>query len=269
MTPKKAFLTTFIVTLSVMMTVYGLFYLSFTGRSRAAGTPQQGVPVMHPSAEDSKTVFIEAGNDAKFYFLLKFNRIQNKISILSISPSYVCTSTGRSLKEAKNRAGVMQCILDLQQEFGININYYISCSWKQLGSIIDNLTEFGIEELGEKLPVPIKNLLMKNAEKLDTRSLINILERAETFLDNDTGIAFLNETAYILLFYNGDDIYSLTEKNFRNIYSNLTTNINTEDLNRFSRIFRFLSPATTTYYRNVITAQDTQAAEKINRAILQ
>ena len=269
MTPKKAFFTTFAVTLSVMLAAYGLLYLSLSHSTSPAGTPQQGVPVVRPSVNDSRTIFMEAGDHQKFYFLFKFNRIQSKISVVSISPDYVYPSVGRSLQQSAARAGIMQCVLDTKQEFGINIDYYISCSWRQAGQIIKNLTDFGLDELGEKLPVTIRNYLLKNADKLDTRSLINVLEKTENFLNNDLGLAFLNETAYLLLFHNGQELYSLTSQQFTNAYSSLSTNINAENLKGFERILIFLDPAVTTYCRNVITSQDADAHSKITQAILE
>lgn len=269
MTSRKAFFITFFISLSIMMGAYGLLYLSLTYNTSPAGTPQQGVPIARPSVNDSKTILMEAGDEQKFYFLLKFNRIQSKISILSISPDYVYQSTGRSLEQSAARAGIMQCVLDTKQEFGINIDYYLSLSWDQAGRITKNFTDFGLRELGENLPATVKNYLLKNAEKLDTRSLVNMLKKAETFLDNDLGLAFLNETAYLLLFHNGRELYSLTSQQFRNSYSSLSTNINTENLKGFERILTFLDPTVTTYYRNVITAHDTDAHSKVSRAILE
>ena len=269
MTPRKAFFTAFFISLSIVLSAYSLLYFAIENQTDTASTPKQGVAISTPLPDDTRTILLEAGNKTKFYFLIKFNRIQSKISIVSISPSYVYPSCGRSLSQSRQRAGIMQCVLDTKEEFGINIDYYISCSWQQAGRIIPGFRDFGTGRLGRNLPPVVKKFLLENAEKIDIRTLINALDKAEYFLRTDTGLAFLNETAYILLSENGENLYENTSGNFRKIYSTIETNINTEDLQKLERILKFLSPAYTTYCRNIITAQDPSAHRKISRAILE
>jgi len=231
-------------------------------------TAQKGIPVKQPMADDTKTIFLHTGSDRRpFFFLFKFNAIQSKVSIVSISPDYRYSHTQRTLKQSMEKAGVMQCVLDTKEEFGINIDYYISCGWKHLGEIIQDFDEFGIDELGDRLPVPLKNFLLKEAEKLDTDSLINAIVRREGFLNNDVGLAFLNECAYILVKYNGENLPRYAGRRMKSAYTDIDTNINTEVLKKLERIVTFIDPKISEYVCEVITAADSNAHRKITRAI--
>ena len=155
--------------------------------------------------------------------------------------------------------------MDTEEEFGIEIDNYLCCDWDEMRTILQDFKDFGIDTLGENLPQSIRGLLLKNAEKLDADSLINAVEKREKFLDNQLGLAFLNECAYMLMYANGENLYSYAGNRLKECYSLLDTNINTETLKDFQRILRFLDPETTEYIREVVTADDNRATEKIKR----
>ena len=269
MTGKKAFLITFVTTLSFMLAVFGLLYLMLDKDIIETDTNQPGVAVA-PGVYDTKNLFVCAGSDeCRFFFVLRLNAPQSKISVVSVSPSYVYPSTGRSLSQSMEKAGVLQCIMDTEEEFGIEIDNYLCCDWDEMRTILQDFKDFSIDTLGENLPQSIRGLLLKNAEKLDADSLINAVEKREKFLDNQLGLAFLNECAYMLMYANGENLYSYAGNRLKECYSLLDTNINTETLKDFQRILRFLDPETTEYIREVVTADDNRATEKINRAFLE
>ncbi|MBQ8604516.1 MAG: hypothetical protein IJ410_06715 [Oscillospiraceae bacterium] len=270
MTGRKAFFITFVTTLSLMMTAYGLLYLVVDHRVTETDTPQQGIAVAQPGVHDTRNLMVCVGDeDCRFFFVFRFNAPQSKISVVSISPSYKYSSTGHSLDTSMEKAGILQCVMDTKQEFGIEIDNYLCCSWEEMRTIIQDFTDFGIDQLGENLPLPIKKLLLKSAEKLDSDSLINALEKRNAFLDNELGLAFLNECAYLLLYANGENLDEYAGKRLKDCYSLLDTNINTRSLKDYRRIVRFLDPAVTEYVREVIIAGDTDAAAKASRAFLE
>ena len=125
MTGKKAFLITFVTTLSFMLAVFGLLYLMLDKDIIETDTNQPGVAVA-PGVYDTKNLFVCAGSDeCRFFFVLRLNAPQSKISVVSVSPSYVYPSTGRSLSQSMEKAGVLQCIMDTEEEFGIEIDNYL------------------------------------------------------------------------------------------------------------------------------------------------
>lgn len=270
MNGKKAFFATFFVTLSIMLACYGLLYLAIGGRTTETDNVQKGVPMMTPGPDDSRTVFVAVGDDeSRFFFIVKFNGLQSKVSVVSVSPSYVYPGTGRTLIQSMEKAGVMQCVLDTKEEFGVNIDYYINCSWNGMRTLLKDFTEFGIEELGKDLPPVLKSFLLKEAEKLDADSLINAVERRDNFIDNEIGLAFINECAYLLLKYNGENLYEYAGQQLKANYNSIDTNINTEALKEFERILNFINPNVTEYLREIIISQETDGRTKVKNALLE
>ncbi len=270
MTGRKAFFITFVTTLSFMLAAFGVLYLMLERDIIETDTPQPGVAVAQPGVRDTKNLFIAAGDkECSFFYIIRFNAPQSKISVVSVSPSYVYPSTGRSLAQSMDKAGVLQCVMDTKEEFGIEIDNYLCCSWDEMRTILKDFQDFGIEHLGGSLPRSVQKLLLKSAEKLDADSLINAVEKRGKFLDNELGLAFLNECAYMLIYANGENLYNYAGQRLKECYSLLDTNINTETLKDYQRIIRFLDPAVTEYVREVVVAGDNQAEEKISRAFLE
>lgn len=270
MTGRKAFFITFVTSLSFMLAAFGGLYILIGHRTAETDTPQPGVAIAQPGVHDTRNLMVCTGDgDCRFFFVFRFNAPQSKISVMSVSPSYEYKSTGRTLAQSMEKAGILQCVMDTEEEFGIEIDNYLCCSWDEMRTVLQDFTDFGIEQLGENLPIPIKNLLLKSAEKLDADSLINALERRSGFMDNELGLAFINECAYLLMYANGDNLENLAGKRLKECHSLLDTNINTQALKDYRRIVRFLDPAVTEYIREVIIAGDPDAAAKASRAFLE
>lgn len=260
---RKAFFASFFRSLLVVLAGFGILHIIIGTRASETDTPQKGVPVAKPGIEDTKTLLFCVGDEFHYFFLFKFDALQNKIGIGGISPAYEF-SFGGSMADSLKKAGVKQCLLDLQQEFGISIDYYLQCSWSQLGDMTGGLTEFGIDELGRGLPPGIKNYLLKGAEKLDGRSLANAARKAEGLLDNRLGLAFLNEAAWCTIRYNLENLPDECGRAVKDDYSRLITNLNTNSINRLDRIIKFLEISHVDYPRQVIMKGDRDRQEKID-----
>ena len=263
MKQRHVFFAAFFSSMAVVLCAFGLLYMIIDLRVSETDTPQKQVPMKMPGVEDSKTVFVAVGDEeSPYFFLFKFNAIQDKIGILGISPSYVWEETGISVQESYEKAGVLQCITDIQEQLDINVNYYIQCSWRQLAQILGGLEDVGIDEMSENLPVPVKNFLMKNAENIDADTLINALDKAGGLLDNQLGLAFMNECAYLLIKHNLDNLCRGPGQTISDLYSQLDTNLNTRALERFENIISFFQLSEPQFSRQIIVKGDSDAAQK-------
>ena len=263
MNRRKAFFVSFTVSMAAVLAVYLLMWTGLQNRSRETDTPQTNIPKPVPGVQDSKSILLCLGDeDNPYFFIVKMSAITKRIGIGCISPSYRC-SQGESLAQSFRKAGVKQCLLDIENEFGIDIDYYLHCSWKQAAQLTENMDDIGLEKLGEDMPPVIKNYLLESAEKTDGRTLINCAEKAAGFLDNEIGLAFLTESMAQLIINNPSCLPQIAD-NVKNIYSSLITNLNTESLVGMKRIAEFISDSYVEYPRDVILKNDSKAKEKIN-----
>ena len=263
----SVFLKTFIITLSLMSFCYFILYLSINNKTSVTGENKSDVPINMPGVNDSKTLFLEVGEENPFFFLIKFNAIEGKVCIASISPSYKYQTSNRTLSESLKKAGIMQCVLETSKEFDIKIDYFLECSWQELGLLIGDLSDFGIENLGENIPKSIKNFLLKGAENLDGQSLVNAAEKAGGFLDNELGLGFLNESAYLIIKNNINVLADVSGKRMKNNYNKFNTDINPEGMKNLERILNFLTLEGVEYPRCVITKNTIDANDKISETL--
>ena len=238
--------------------------MSIQGKSSAAGKTQQGVPINKPGVTDSKTILLQTGNDYPFFTLIKFNAIEGETGIVTISRNYMMEKTQRTLSQSLEKAGIMQCVLDISEEFDITIDYFLQCSWQELALLIGELNDFGIDELGENLPESTKEFLLKNAERIDAHTIINALEKSEAFLDNQIGLAFINESAYLLIKNNTDIMGKECGRILKNNYTKFNTNINSEDMKSLERILSFLSAGGIEYPRDIIISSQSENSDIIH-----
>lgn len=258
----KAFFASFFVSLIIVLAGFGGLYLLIDRGSQSMDTPQKGVPVAVPGVQDSKTLLLCVGDEVRYFFLFKFDALQNKVGIAAISPRYEI-SDGNSLEDSLKSAGIMQCVIDIREKAGVDIDYYLQCSWSQLGKITGGLTEFGIDQLGRGLPQGIRNYLLKGAEKLDGQSLANAAKKAEKLLDNRLGLGFMTEAARCTVMYNLDRLPQVCGGVVKDSYSRLVTDLNTTRLKGLDRIFNFLSVSHVEYLCHVIEAGDSLGQEKL------
>lgn len=264
MNSRKTFFYSFLLSSLVAMGVFGLVYLTMSS-SLETDTPQRGVPMGRPGIEDSKTILLCIEDDCPYFLLMKFNAIENRVGIAAISQGFEisASSLGQSLKSA----GAMQCLMDIESEYGIAIDYYLQCPWQQLSPLVKDMEDIGIDSLGENLPYSIRNYLLKGADRLDGKSLVNAAEKAAGFMDNEIGLAFLVFSRKALIENNMEKLSSCRGSEMKKNYSDYVTNINSNELKRMDRIINFLSAAHVTYDCAVIVKGDSQSHEKINSII--
>lgn len=262
MSRKKAFFASFFISMVVVLAIYRGVWAVVQGRSSETDTPQPGVPKTSAGVYDRKTLLLELGDkENPYFFLLKFSAINNRIGICCISSEYEF-SDGGTLGESFEQAGIMQCLLDMEEEFGIDIDYYLQCSWQQAGALVKDMADIGLASLGENLPTVIRDYLLKGAEKADGQSLISCAEKAAGFLDNEIGLAFLTESMAQLIINNPQQLCQVTALLKEN-YSSLVTSLNTAALADMDRITGLLAQRYVEYPRQVILKGDNQAREKI------
>lgn len=255
---KKVFLLTFGLTLGVMMACFALVYFAggFGGGGKAeVNRPQKGISMQTPGVEDSKTMLLALGSeDSPFFFILKFNALQNKVGIMAISPSF--KARDNPLQDTLKRTGAMQCLLDLKEELGINIDYYLRVSWSGAAYLAKGLApvDLQLQELG--LPPALEGFVLKRAQSLDADSLANAVAKAAPVLDNPLGLAFLNEYLYALISTNLESLPSVCGARVKADYAALDTNIDTAALTRYGIIVNFLSARDVDYPRRVIYSSD-------------
>lgn len=261
MSRRKAFFISFLISMAGVLTVYRLVWGTIQNRSSETDTPQTGIPKAAPGVHDSKTLLLGLGDEENpYFFLIKMSAINNHIGIGCISPSYEFAD-GDSMADSMRQAGMMQCLLDMEKEFGINIDYYLQCSWRQAASLVKDMEDINVDSIGRDLPPVIRDFLLKSAEKIDGESLVNCARKAAGFLDNELGLAFLTEGMAQLIMANPHRLEGVNEAIKEN-YSSLNTNLNTTSLAGMGRIAGFLADSYVEYPRRVILKGDNRAKEK-------
>lgn len=262
MSRKKAFFISFFISMVTVLTIYRLAWGGMQSRSKETDTPQTGVPKAAPGVHDSKTLFLGLGDEENpYFFIIKLSAINNRIGIGCISPSYVF-SEGKTLADSFSKAGIVQCKMDAEEEFGVNLDYYLWCSWAQAATLVADMDDIGLDSLGRQLPPVIRDFLLEGAEKTDGQTLVNCAEKAAGFLDNEIGLAFLTESMAQLIINNPGQLGDCARA-VRENYSALTTNLNTTSLAGMERITDFLAVSHVEYPRQVIVKGDNRASEKI------
>ncbi len=265
MNGKKTFLYSFFISSLFVMIILGGVYIAVSGRSQQAGTAQEGVPMGRPGVEDSKTILLCVDGQYPYFFLFKFNAIENRTGIAVFSPSYKINQN--TLEENFKKAGAMQCVLDMESAYDINIDYYLQCDWSQLAILVEGMDDIGISAIGENLPHSIQSFILKGADKLDGKSLVNAAQKAAGFMDNEIGLAFLTHSRRALVENNLEKLPQTAGKTMKENYSSMITNINTQRLNRLDRILNFLAAAYVEYDCAVIVKDEPDAQAKVDSVI--
>ena len=264
MNSRKTFFYSFLLSVFAAMGVFTLVYITMSS-SLETDTPQQGVPMGRPGIEDSKTVLLCVEGDCPYFLLMKFNAIENRVGIAAISQGFEISTN--SLGHRLESAGAMQCLMDIEAEYGITIDYYLQCPWQQLAVLVEDMDDIGIDSLGENLPQSIRNYLLKGVNRLDGKSLVNAAEKAAGFMDNEIGLAFLVSGRKALIENNMEKLSTCAGSEMKKNYADYVTNINSSQMKRMDRIINFLSAAHVTYDCAVIVKGDSQSHEKINSII--
>lgn len=265
MNGRKTFIYSFLISSLFVMVIFGGVYMAISSKSQQAGTPQEGVPMGRPSVEDSKTILLCIDGEYPYFFLFKFNAIENRIGIAVFSPSYRINQN--TIEENFKKAGAMQCVLDTESAFDINIDYYLQCNWNQMSKLVEGMDDIGISSIGENLPQIMKSFILKGADRLDGKSLVNAAQKAAGFMDNEIGLAFLTQSRRALIENNLEKLPQTAGNTMKENYSSMITNINTQRLNRLDRILNFLAAAFVEYNCAVIVKDEPDAQAKVDSII--
>ena len=262
MKQTKTFFATFFIAFSIMLCGFAALYwiIDYTA-PQTVGENKNDIPILTPDYNDSKTALIVMDTDsADFFFLLKLNALQNKVSLVSVPSSFYLSSAGRTMGESMEYAGIMQCVQDICAEFDITVNYHILCDKTAMDSLLSSFSGFSADSFPD-MPQSIKNFLLKGSEYIDTTTLVNAVDMSAAVLDNLLGIEFLNAAGLQLIKSNMQNICDYTLGDIKDNFSNLTTNIGTQDIDRLKRITSFLIHDNTEFDRLVLTDSETARAE--------
>ena len=125
----KTFFYSFILSMFAALIIFSCVGMSFANITSETDTPKEGVPMGKVGVEDSKTILLCVDSDCPYFFILKFSAIENRVGIAALSPSFEINS--EEIGERFKKAGAMQCLMDIESRYSINIDYYLQCSWGQ------------------------------------------------------------------------------------------------------------------------------------------
>ena len=262
MKQTRIFFTTFFIAFSFMLCGFAaLYWIADYSSPIQTGENRTDIPILTPDYNDSKTALIVMDTDsADFFFLLKLNALQKKVSLVSVPSSFYLSSAGRTMGESMKYAGIMQCVQDICAEFDITVNYHLLCDKTSMDSLLSSFSGFSADIFPD-MPQSIKSFLLKGSEYIDTTTLVNSVDMSAAVLDNPLGLEFLSAAGLQLLENNMQNICDYALADIKNNFSNLTTNIGTQDIDRLKRIISFLIDDSTKYDRIVLSDTETAQGE--------
>ncbi len=136
----KVFLLSFIVTLAVIVPIYGIGYFLTVEQNNAefASEQQSGIYIAQPIISDEKTVLLMVGEgnaqNAESYTIISFNAYENSISIASMPPQtvMVLNQSPITLSDATRSAGPSQAAKAISETLGIQVDNYVFVSQQVL-----------------------------------------------------------------------------------------------------------------------------------------
>lgn len=269
MKQTKVFLTTFITAFSIMLCCFAaMYWLVVYPSPQSAANSKEGVPVLNPDYNDSKTTLIVVDFDtADFFFLLKLNALQNKVSLVSIPSAFELSKSQRTVRESMEYAGVMQCVQDISNEFDISVDYHLLCDRVTLDSITASFSPVDIQAI-DGIPQSVEEYLFRGSPVVDITALINAAENSAAILDNEVGIKFLNLAVLQLIKSNMQNICDYALEDIKSNSSCLSTNMGAQDIQRVGRIINFLLREDASY-EGLVLSDSEDAQEEIDRLLKQ
>ncbi|MBR6519158.1 MAG: hypothetical protein IKT63_05750 [Oscillospiraceae bacterium] len=267
MKQAKAFFVTFFITTSLMVCGFtALYWITAYSAPQSAAENKTSVPLLTPDYNDTKTALIVVEADSTpFFFLLKLNALQKKVSLVSIPSSFPLAASQRTMAESMSYAGIMQCVQDISEEFDISVDYHLLCDKTALERIVSSFGSLNIKNI-DGIPASVKNYLLKGSDYIDTAALVNAVYMSAAVLDNAVGLEFLNLAAMALIKANMQNICDYALGDLTENSSYLTTNINTREADRLRRIITFLLSADVQFDRLVLCDAAT-AQQEIDRIL--
>ena len=258
----QAFLVSFTITFCIMIISFmAVYWVAGRQADKAAGKNQQGVPILSLTPEDTKTLLLVLDDsDAKFYFLLQLNGIQNKVNLVSVPASYYLSLPQRTLAQSMDYAGVRQCVQDLSEQFGIAVDYYLVADITQFTKLVEVFGEIDTSKI--QIPQSVKTYLLKNVQYISPKALMDVVGVSPSLLDNGIGIEFLNTVGDFLLQHNLEKLEAVGDKIKEN-YTKISTDINTRDIQQLKRIVRLLK-GSQVEFAHIVLQDEADAQQQIN-----
>ena len=258
----QAFLVSFTITFCIMIISFmAVYWVAGWSADKAAGKNQQGVPILSLTPEDTKTALLVLdGTDAKFYFLIQLNGIQNKVNLVSVPSAYYLSAPQRTLGQSMSYAGVHQCVQDLSGQFDIAIDYYLVADIPQFTKLVEAFGEIDTTQI--QIPQSIKTYLLKNVQHISITALMDVVGIDASLLDNGIGIEFLNTVGDLLLKNNLEKLEAVGDKIKEN-YTKISTDINTQDIQQLKRIVRLLVDSQVEF-AHLVLREEADAQEQMN-----
>ena len=234
----KTFLVTFLSSVCIVLLSFAALYWAVTPSDTQVDTNQTGIPIVSAESGDVKTVLITTdAESARFFFLLKLNGIEPKISLAAIPSGYQLAAPGRTLTESFEYAGIMQCVQDLGEELNVKIDYHLLLDKDGLKQLTSS---FGDVSFNSHL-VPDELYSFFSGASIDTNTLVDTVCSYASYLDNEQGLTLLTGIAMHLIENNMPNIQSYTLSDITDSFSYLSTNIGTQEAARLDRILTLLS----------------------------
>ncbi len=267
MKQTKVFFATFFISFSIMLCCFtALYWIIGYSSPQSVAENQTGVPILTPDYNDTKTTLIVMDTEsADFFFLLKLNALQNKVSLVSVPSSFYLSASQRTMGESMNYAGIMQCVQDISRQFDISVDYHLMCDKTTIDKIMSSFSGLSTENLNG-IPQSVSSYLLKGSSYIDTTTLVNAVDMSAAVLDNPLGIEFLNLAALTLIENNMQNIYDYALSDTKENSSRMTTNISTQDIDRLRRIVNFLLQNQVQFDRLVLT-EPVSAQEEIDKVL--
>lgn len=236
-----AFFISFILTFCIMLCMFAGLYWIVSREIHAAEVKQQGVPVATIQPKNSKTTLCVVKTDEEeYYFLIKLNAIQNKVSVVALPQGFYMDGADRTLAESMDYAGVRQCVQDLTEHFAIKISYHFVCDL----NTADKLAEGFRQAEGGGITIPQK---FENCFKGGGITSAKIAAAMAISDAGEEDTAFIGAAVAELVKANMDNIGLYMSQAVKENYSALNTDIGTIELAQLEEIVKFLCNESTEY----------------------
>ena len=248
----KTFLITFFSSVCVVLLSFLALYWSAGSSQKAVDATKNDIPVAKAEVEDSKTTLILADFDSsQLFVLLKLNAIGQKITVATIPADYYFAASDRTLSQSFEYAGMMQCVQDMCDEFGIKIDYHLVLNKENLDMLTASFSDITAAEIAPFVPQDFQ--LDTNAKSIKIKDMINFFEQNSPLLDNTEWQNFAAALTRVVVKNNISNIQNYTLTDIKNDFSYMLTNIGTQQAARLDRILSILSRTDTVFTHLALT----------------
>ncbi|MDD3428505.1 MAG: hypothetical protein PHG02_00680 [Oscillospiraceae bacterium] len=127
MSGRKAFFLSLIISLGVIVPVYTVFVMMHIANDTPVEQQNVSVPITTPQVGDSKNLLFMTGEEKDIFVLLRFDALQNKISVAALPANTVVLNGGKAvtISQALSYAGPALINQTLQDTLTLKIDDYL------------------------------------------------------------------------------------------------------------------------------------------------